>query len=260
MGELAAALAWTDAEHILVVWAYYDESGEYEGGKLINMSVGGCVSHLDRWRAFEAEWRAALADEGLNAFHMTDFEAWAPPFDFKLPDGSRDKSRHNRLLSRLLGLMLDHVEGFYGYGAVSKYQGREVTHRNGMEDCVGGAVKDVILRVWEAYEEPINLVFGKQNHFPAEWVNKYVAFYDFGAAGGRIGSVTHAETMKVSQLQAADILAYEVARWQRPGREERYPFRVLADGARERGIPFSITWGPLRSRRLNLSGRGVSWE
>jgi hypothetical protein len=242
-----------------MVWAYYDESGEYESGKLINMSIGGCVSRLEKWQEFGLRWHATLDAEGLTAFHMTDFEAWAPPFNFKRGNGDRNKERHNRLLNQLLGLMLDHVEGFYGYGAVSKYQGHKVTHRNGMEDCIGGAVKDVVLRVWETYEEPINLVFGKQNHFPPEWVNKYVAFYDYGGAKGRVGSVSHAETLRVPQLQAADVLAYEIARWQRPDREERYPFKILATGAKERGIPFSVTWGPLRSKRMNLSGSGVSW-
>ena len=238
-----------------MVWAYYDESGEYDAaGNLVNMSIGGCISRRDSWEKLDASWRKVLSDEGLSSFHMTDFEAWKPPFDFTLEGGARDKERHNRLLNALLALMLDHVDGFYAYAAVSKYEGREVSHRNAMEDCVGGA-KDLVLRVWQDYEEPINLVFGKQNHFPSDWVDKYVAFYDYGKAKSRIASISHLNTFKWSPLQAADILVYEVARSLRADRPERYPFKRLVAGAKERGIPFSLTWGPIRSQRLKLSGR-----
>jgi len=81
---------------LVVIWAYYDESGEYyRAGNLINMTMGGCIGPLDRWRDFDKAWKGALDDEGLSCFHMTDFDAWKPPFDFKLADGSRDKEKHN---------------------------------------------------------------------------------------------------------------------------------------------------------------------
>jgi hypothetical protein len=99
-----------------MVCVYYDESGEYGAtGELLNMSMGGCVAPLEKWESFGESWRAALSAEGLDYFHMTEFEAWRPPFDFKLPDGNRDKEKHNRLLNSLLDLMVDHVEHFAGF-------------------------------------------------------------------------------------------------------------------------------------------------
>src|SRR6266566_1768654 len=74
---LAAGLFWRRNENVLMIWGYYDESGEYDAaGNLVNMTVGGCFAPLDKWRDFEPQWNEALAREGLNAFHMTDFEAW----------------------------------------------------------------------------------------------------------------------------------------------------------------------------------------
>jgi hypothetical protein len=33
-----------------MIWAYYDESGEYDkSGNLLNMTIGGCMSTADRW-------------------------------------------------------------------------------------------------------------------------------------------------------------------------------------------------------------------
>ena len=83
-----------------MIWGYYDESGEYADGKLVNMTIGSCMAPFENWIAFEREWREALAKEGISAFHMTDFEAWVPPFDFKFTDGGRDKEKHNRILMR----------------------------------------------------------------------------------------------------------------------------------------------------------------
>src|ERR1700683_174352 len=104
------------------MWGYYDESGEYDcRGNLLNMTIGGCFSSLDRWLKFDSEWHQVLADHGLTYFHMTDFEAWKSPFDFMLDGGRRDQAKHNRPLNALLDIMLEHVDGFYGFGAVSMF-------------------------------------------------------------------------------------------------------------------------------------------
>jgi hypothetical protein len=168
-----------------MIWGYYDESGEYDaGGKLLNMTIGACFAPLERWQSFDAEWLKALEDEGLTYFHMTDFEAWKPPFDFKVSDGSRDKAKHNRLLNSLLEIMLRHIDGLYGFGAVSMFDPDmpPQTHKNLMEDCIGGAI-------------PLNLVFGKQRHFPEGGIKKYADIYDWGEAKGRINCLSMAEPM-----------------------------------------------------------------
>jgi hypothetical protein len=160
----------------------------------------------------------------------------------------------------VLDLIIEHVEGFYAYGAVSMYsQERQVTHEQLMNDCIGGAVKDIVLRVWGDYQEPINLVFGKQPHFPRSKIDKYVDIWNYGFHEGSIGTVTHCRTSDIPALQAADVLVYEVARAQRAGRPARYPFQKLVDAAKANGQAFSLTWGPIRSKRVNLSGGGEDW-
>ena len=243
------------------MWGYYDESGEYDAnGTLTNMTIGGLFAPLDRWRAFDSAWQKALADEGLTYFHMTDFEAWKPPFDFKLIDGNRDREKHNRLLNALLDTVLNHVDGFYGFGAVSMFDPAKPpkTHKNLMEDCIGGAIKSAVLDVADFYQEPLCLVFGKQEHFPEFQITKYVDFYDYGGAKGRIKCLSMADPKDVRPLQGADIFAYEMARAQRSGRPERYPFQRLVDGAKARDLRMVMMWGPIRSRRLDLSSSPVS--
>jgi hypothetical protein len=254
-------LGWPDTGVVLMIWAYYDESGEYDAaGKLINTTVAGCVSTSEKWQSFDAKWREFLASEGLSEFHMTDFEAWKPPFNFLLPNGERDRTKHNRILNGVLDLMIEYVEGFYAYGAVSMYYPeRQQTHEQLMNDCIGGAVKDIALRVCGDYDEPINLVFGKQPHFAQTKIEKYVNIWNYGVREGSLGTVTHCTTSSIPALQAADVLAYEVARAQRANRPERYPFQRLVDAAKTNGQAFSVTWGPIRSKRVVLSGEGESW-
>lgn len=261
IAALTAGLFWRADAKILAMWGYYDESGEYDGsGNLLNMTIGGCFASLDRWQAFDAAWLAALTDHGLTYFHMTDFEAWKPPFDFTLADGGQDQTKHNRLLNTLLDIMLEHIDGFYGFGAVSMFDPvvPALTHKNLMEDCVGGAIKNAVLDVADFYQQPLNLVFGKQKHFPEGRIRKYIEFYDYGAAEVRIKSFTTADPKDIRPLQAADIFAYEMARAQRAGRPERYPYQRLIDGAKAKSLRMTITWGPVRWRRLDLSSSHVS--
>jgi hypothetical protein len=138
------------------VWGYYDESGEYDSKTLINMTIGGLFAPLDRWQAFDGAWQKALANEGLTYFHMADFEAWKRPFDFKLSNGERDKAKHERLLDALLDILLDQVDGLYGFGAVSMHDPNKppLTHAALMEDCVGGAIKNAVLEVTTERERP----------------------------------------------------------------------------------------------------------
>ncbi len=252
---LAAGLFWPSDAKVLVMWGYYDESGEYDGrGNLLNMTIGGCFASLDRWLSFDAAWRAALTDHGVAYFHMADFEAWQSPFDFKLDSGARDQAKHNRLLNALLDIMLEHVDGFYGFGAVSIFDPEkpELSHEILMEDCVSGAIKNAVLDVADFYGEPLNLVFGKQKHFGEGKIRKYIDFYDFGEAKGRIKDFTTSEPKSKSPLQAADIFAYEMAHAQRAGRPERYPFQRIVDGCKNTNRKLIMGWGPIRSKRLDL--------
>ncbi len=243
------------------MWGYYDESGEYDGkGNLLNMTIGGCFSSLERWQSFDAQWQQALADHGLTYFHMTDFEAWKPPFDFKLEGGQRDQAKHNRLLNALLDILLEHVDGFYGFGAVSMFDPEkpELSHEILMEDCIGGAIKNAVLEVADFYGEPLNLVFGKQKHFGEGKIRRYIEFYDYGAAEGRIKTFSTADPKAVRPLQGADIFAYEMARAQRAGRPERYPFQRIVDGCKANNRKLIMGWGPIRSRRLDLGASSAS--
>lgn len=233
-----------------MVWAYYDESGIYESGELQSLTMGCCVSPVERWAGFEARWSKMLADFEIPEFHMTDFEAWVGPFDFRLPNGERDKVKHNSLLNEALDVISDSVEGVHGFTSTSIIDNSKNLHSWYFEDCFVGSVKSAVREFWGFYQKPINMVFDKQNHFSKDGINFYAGFYDFGPERARIGSLTSESSDRVLSLQAADLVAYEMARCQRPNRPERYPFVYLKNAAKERGFKMTLAFGPMRSRTI----------
>lgn len=238
-----------------LAWLYYDESGEYDAaGQLTGLTMGCCVSTAEKWCQLERQWRKVLEEYGVpRGFHMAAFESWRPPFDFKLPDGSRDKDKHNGLLNTLLALMIEYVEGMHGYASTSILREGANAHREYFEDCVVGAVGEAVNQTWRRYEEPLHLVFDRQNHFPEVGVRRYLEFYDFGEGTDRIGSMAVGKPTDIVALQAADILAYEMSKYQRPHIKERYPFLRLREACREGKFHMTIKWGPIRSHEESFS-------
>lgn len=54
-----------------VLSGYFDASGHPDQHKV--MTVGGFVSRADKWKRFDRSWGAILAEQGISAFHMTDY-------------------------------------------------------------------------------------------------------------------------------------------------------------------------------------------
>lgn len=53
-------------------WAVYvDETGHWRESDLVG--VAGLVADDVRWRAFDLEWREALASENVRSFHAREF-------------------------------------------------------------------------------------------------------------------------------------------------------------------------------------------
>lgn len=79
--EYAQRLGWAPHHAILMVWAYFDDSGDPGDPDDRTLTVSGCVATTDTWSIWEREW-ADLRDEfGLSWFHTVDFEHSRKEFD-----------------------------------------------------------------------------------------------------------------------------------------------------------------------------------
>jgi hypothetical protein len=77
---------------------YLDESYSHAPKPLI-YTVAGYLSEDSRWREFEKHWGAALSDEGLEYFHMSEFAQGIHNYQ----DWPEDRRR--RLLRKLHGII-----------------------------------------------------------------------------------------------------------------------------------------------------------
>lgn len=87
------------------VLAYLDESGTHAGSA--SLAVAGFLAPAASWGAFDYEWSAAIAEWGLEAFHMSSFAGRRGDYDW--PDHVR-KAR----MARLLAIIARHVTGSVG--------------------------------------------------------------------------------------------------------------------------------------------------
>src|SRR5437868_5022689 len=55
---------------MVMLTAYFDESGT--DGRSPIVAVGGHLSTVERWEAFQLEWKGFLQNNGVQTFHATD--------------------------------------------------------------------------------------------------------------------------------------------------------------------------------------------
>jgi len=208
-----------------MLWGFFDESGEHESadapaevrGKLKRLTLAGCWASFENWQQFSLEWAAALEDAGVFMFHMADFEADQGEFA-----GWRDTKRAYReaFLSRLLDIMDRYVEGYAGVSVgLEPAQSFKSAYHANVEQLFatsrsnGGA----------------SLVFARHPEYSPEnlaLIYEAIALIESGFA-----SCTVADPRVTCPLQAADIVAYELARFQRDKAHQRYPWRRLTERA-----------------------------
>jgi hypothetical protein len=225
--EIAACLGWRPGDMVIMMWAYFDESGYHDQktGHLKRLTFGGCLASCESWDGFEAEWRAVLTQEGIECFRMTDFEAWVKPFDFKLADGSRDHARHNRVLDGLLNVIGRRAPYAFGFTRIVSKPS------SALKDTYEGCVIDTILHLanTSAYQlnDKISIIFARHKDFALQRIENYFGFMNYGDA--RLGTVGTDTPTNLCQLQAADIISCEVSRMERWGIPLRYPMRRLGE-------------------------------
>jgi len=222
---LMRALHWPPESGVVMMWAYFDESGEHDrdSGHLRRLTFGGALASCDGWLGLEPKWRAALDSEGLDTFHMTDFEAWQPPFDFRLPDGTRDYARHNGLLNKLLDAIGQHVPYTFGFTRAVP------TRRKFRASYKAGAIDVVMHMATKSFEfhEGLSVLFARHKDFKPQGYDEIFSFMSADYPQLRtVGSDTPA---CLCQLQVADVIAYEVGRMERDGVPKRYPLKRLKE-------------------------------
>jgi hypothetical protein len=211
--QLGAMLGWGPKLRIGMLWAFLDESGQYANGKLVRLTVGGCIAPFDVWEALSMYWAEAIGKMGLSMFHMTDFEARVPPYrDWT------DTQRKDRL-NALLNLIGD---GKPVCWSATNIHRQNDTNETMYERCAQDALLNLGL-----YEDELAVVFAQHPEYRRH--NQFLSVLVKNGIGHNIKTLTVANPQSLCPLQAADIVAYEIRCEERLERPRRYPLLRLMD-------------------------------
>jgi hypothetical protein len=226
--------------------AFFDESGHSSTHKFV--AVAGFIAPEPAWRGFDDQWNAALRAAGLVTtdgrllpFHMTDFEARRKHFK------DWDKPRREHLLGQLIGTIIHHQ--LYATGFVISvdwwtsvdWHGSTPEHEP-LQDPYHHAIQGAIQTMLRLTSEPlapdlnhatsVTCTFADQTEYGGRAKAYLTALATYVSTPERTVTITFAPTDRLPQLQAADLLAFEL-RWRFTKPEiDRWPLRQILDSRR----------------------------
>lgn len=211
--------------------AYFDESTGNNSPVLV---VAGFLSNDALWGQFEREWKAALSDFGIAAFHMQHFAQRKESFL------GWDEPTRRALLGRLLEIINRRVQ--LGFATV--------VHIDELESILAGPERSkfgsaynlcclscaVQIGEWAKANhqiEPVGYFFDAGHKNASEALGTLLGQKnDPELTEYRIGPITFDSDDVLVPIQAADLAAYEIWRWldehfaAKP-RHGRYPLQEL---------------------------------
>jgi hypothetical protein len=244
--EMASMLGWAPQQEVWMLYGFFDESGEHpNGADLECLTIGGCIATADEWGGFSAAWDIFREEHGVDHFHANEL---------------RDET-----LEAAANVITQHVRHLFGVSVhiPPKHRpdlGRRKPKKRALQAFYEHSAVDMIWHAGRhagALGEDVVLVFAEHPDFSLSRLAKH--FGEFQAADPRLDSVTVGRPERMVQLQAADLVAYEVSRFRSnldasiaEKDQLRSPMRVLAYGANFEVLEWSVS-PPTLSRKFFLS-------
>lgn len=190
-----------------MIWVHLDESGIHDRatGKLRRLALAGCLAHEVDWLRFEMEWKPVLKAYNVDCFHMVDFEHGWGAF------AGWDKPKRQNFLNQLLACFDPHVKAMFGASTTIQDPNEplRVAYLNNIKRAMRNAFH--VGHFWAYPQEKMSLVFAKHPQVASIHVEQYVEAVQEDIPN--LGTVTFADPKEIVALQAADLVAYEIARF-----------------------------------------------
>ena len=209
---------------------YLDESGVHSGSNTV--VVAGYISNATEWGNFCREWGEILESEGVQYFHMTDFESCYGQFE------GWTEERKRPFLNKLLNVISQ--QAFVGVGMVATRQLYEALSKESQYLCENIYGLAAMFCWWELgriltkADAWMNLVMGRgaRGFGTINVIYQEDKKFREWNEGTRIRALSTADMKEFLPLQAADMLAYELWKeWNRRSdksrRDIRYPLKQL---------------------------------
>lgn len=239
---------------VLMLYAYFDESGHYRDPNEKVVSIGGCLSTLEKWEIFEKEWDELLVTFRIECFHATDFNSNQKEFEDK---EVWNEYRRRQFMQSALHIMDQTIDRYIGaampideWVALTPKQKAQCTNPYFMcfQDVIHSAGLEAI---GYGQDEKVELVFsentdkdiGGRKRKPFEIVNDpnegmayrcYKACKENLPIRDSLGPIVFDTPKNLLQLQAADLVAFELTKIGRkmlgpkiPFEKYRWPFKQI---------------------------------
>jgi hypothetical protein len=202
--QLARISGWKSGTVVVVMWGFFDESGEPNAkGRLIRLTLGGFFAPWSEVEKLCIRWREALEAEGLGEFHMKDIASDEHNFD------NWPAERQYRL-RRFVEILCDHATEFGAFA----YQGR-AAHL--FKDAYQPALNRILLNastLCAGAGERGHVVFAQTDEIKTQMIGEY---FDRGRWGEYLNGYSVSRSRGNPALQAAEIVARGMKRLMQDG-------------------------------------------
>lgn len=203
-------------KYMLMLNAYFDETGKENdpGSKIVG--IGGCVAPFTHWERFEPEWTGVLGKYGVGYMHMKEFSHSVKGFDngWKGDRPKREAFQHD------LWDVIDKVNPLYigCFLPMSEYRViLTATERQQLYDaffiayssCVAAIQMHVFLH--DNTIDSVSMIFDENKGFKGVAFGMYDRVMEIGNGRflDKIPSPVFRDMRKILPLQVADMVAYE---------------------------------------------------
>lgn len=243
--RLREILVYNKGAHraVLMLKAYFDESGHSRDPKETVVAIGGCISTLERWTTFEDEWDELLHTFQVSWFHATELQ------NFKGDFVGWTEYRRRQFLQSAMNIMDRAVVQYVGAVVpLSEYEALTVSQKAQCPDpyylCFQDAVHSAGIEAEEyGPSELIETIFSENVEMggiikPVDRSVKQdegLAYRCYRACKRelpireRLGPITFDSPRNLLPLQAADLVAYELLQ---VGRKMILPTKISLDKLR----------------------------
>lgn len=197
------------AKNMLVLDAYFDETGHGHDANTRFLGIAGCLARAEAWKKVERKWKEALDSEGLPYFHMREYSFSVGPFK----DWSKDEDRRQRIYGALWKIILEAelipLGGFVPLGSYKQELTGQDYHvfRDAYFLCYMQCLRFLAQYIEFDLVSRVATFFDDKKGFKGEAFRIYdVLTHRFQ---GKIPRPIFCDMRKVLPLQVADIIVYE---------------------------------------------------
>jgi Protein of unknown function (DUF3800) len=221
-----------------VLIAYVDESGSDDANAVIG--VGGLISNSEKWAEFESRWTSVMLASEVKYSHMREFAHSVGEFTKWKSSTKGFEPQRRAFLAALCASITNSAA--YSFGAILTKSHYEQFVPEDMRKDMGtpytflGRYCMARVGVWadnNGVDEPVNIVFEQgQPETALRFQHGILSAHELARKEFRIGQLSFADKRSVLELQAADVVAYELVKhWNdlasSRSNKPRYPLQQL---------------------------------